>query len=426
MTGATVLVYPHDLGIGGSQLNAIEIAAAVRDLGHAVIVAAQRGRLVERIEELGLEFVDLPAPHRRPSPVVVAALTALVRRRGVDIVHGYEWPPVLESVLAARRCRDVVPVATVMSMSVAPFIPSSVPVIVGTEAIRRAETAGRTRVTLLEPPVDLDHNDPGDRSRGLALRRGLGVGDHEIVVSMITRLAPELKLEGILTAVDVVAELATRYPLRLMIMGGGPATDEVADRARLANARAGRDVVLLTGEVGDPRPGYEAAEISLGMGGSALRALAYAIPLVVQGEHGFWQVFDDESLPRFLDAGWYGHGAGAHEGPVRLREALTGLLEDPLRRQRLGCLGRTLVEDRFSLQHAARIQAEVYAAALAHRRSRRDVARGDAAAVLRYARYEAARQWRRRRGREQVDDFNARPVLAPSTAGPGAAAGART
>ena len=31
-----VLVYPHTMEIGGSQLNAIEIAAAVRDRGHDV------------------------------------------------------------------------------------------------------------------------------------------------------------------------------------------------------------------------------------------------------------------------------------------------------------------------------------------------------------------------------------------------------
>ena len=53
-----IAVYPHDLGIGGSQLNAIEIAAGVRDLGHHPFVVGRPGALVERIHELGLEFVE--------------------------------------------------------------------------------------------------------------------------------------------------------------------------------------------------------------------------------------------------------------------------------------------------------------------------------------------------------------------------------
>ena len=38
-----IVVYPHRLEIGGSQINAIELAAAVRDLGHEVIVFGQPG-----------------------------------------------------------------------------------------------------------------------------------------------------------------------------------------------------------------------------------------------------------------------------------------------------------------------------------------------------------------------------------------------
>ena len=34
-----VLVYPHSMEIGGSQLNAVELGGAVRDLGHDVVVA---------------------------------------------------------------------------------------------------------------------------------------------------------------------------------------------------------------------------------------------------------------------------------------------------------------------------------------------------------------------------------------------------
>ena len=133
-----ILVYPHDLGIGGSQLNAIELAAAVQRLGHEVVVYGRPGPLNRRIEELGLEFVPSPEPHLRPTPSVVKALVRLARERKIDILHGYEWPPALESLIASRRTPGTAAVATVMSMSVAPFIPKSMPLLVGTQEILKS------------------------------------------------------------------------------------------------------------------------------------------------------------------------------------------------------------------------------------------------------------------------------------------------
>ena len=50
---------------------------------------------------------------------------------------------------------------------------------------------------------------------------------------------------------------------------------------------AGRQVVLLTGEIADPRPAYAAADVVVGQGGSALRGMAFGKPLVVVGEGRF-------------------------------------------------------------------------------------------------------------------------------------------
>ena len=73
-----ILVYPHDLKMGGSQTNAIELAAAVSRLGHECIVFGRRGTLCDRIEELGLEFIESPEPGRRPSLKIARALRQIV------------------------------------------------------------------------------------------------------------------------------------------------------------------------------------------------------------------------------------------------------------------------------------------------------------------------------------------------------------
>ncbi len=74
------LVYPHATGIGGSQLNAVEIASAVRDLGHEMLIVSRPGPLVEKIRQLGLPHVLLDERAvRRPSARAAAQLTDLAR-----------------------------------------------------------------------------------------------------------------------------------------------------------------------------------------------------------------------------------------------------------------------------------------------------------------------------------------------------------
>src|SRR4029077_20107783 len=103
-------------------------------------------------------------------------------------------------------------------------------------------------------------------------------------------LASELKREGILEAVRASARLGIDIPLRMVIVGDGPARKDIELAARTTNVLVGREVVALTGSMADPRPAYAAADVVFGMGSSALRGMAFAKPLVVQGEQGFWEL----------------------------------------------------------------------------------------------------------------------------------------
>ncbi|MGN6326413.1 glycosyltransferase [Pseudolysinimonas sp.] len=413
-----ILVYPHDLGMGGSQLNAVELAAGVRDLGHDVVVAGRPGALNARISELGLDFVELPRPGKRPSPTVARALRDLIDARSLDLLHGYEWPPTLEAELAAVGRPRVAVVSTVMSMAVPPFIPSGADLVVGTREIADHEVRrrGRRRVHVVEPPVDLSYNRPDLDLDVAGFRARYALDDDRVTVVAVARFAHELKLEGTLTAIDVAAE---EPRMQLVLVGDGPARDEVAARADRANSAAGRRAVVLTGALADPRPAYAAAHISLGMGGSALRALAFGSPLVVQGERGFWRLLTPESLESFLWTGWYGVGEGPESGASRLRGILGPLLGDAARRADLGAYGLQVVRAGFSLEQAAQRQAEIYAAAVQEPPSRAVRRRGDVASLARYSAYYARKRLRRLQGSERADDFNARPVAARNAAAPG-------
>ena len=107
----------------------------------------------------------------------------------------------------------------------------------------------------------------------------------------------------------------------------------------------------------DPRPAYAAADIVIGMGGSALRGLAFAKPLIVVGEDGFSELLTPDNVSTFLSQGWYGRGPGSMgAGSSAMRAALQKLIDDPDLRKNLSASSRQLVLDRFSLKGAAQLQ----------------------------------------------------------------------
>jgi glycosyltransferase involved in cell wall biosynthesis len=408
-----VLVYPNSMEVGGSQLNAVQLAGAIRDRGHEVILLSEAGALVERVRKMGIEHVELPWHRRRPSRKVIRIISDLVRRRDIDVVHGHEWPPIIEAFFGRRFLHHAPVVGTVMSMSVAPFLPRSVPLTVGTEFIRHAAiAAGHRDVELLEPPVDTRADNPSVDGRSLRAKQGIRAD--EVLIGMVCRLVPDLKLEGLLLACDAVRELvAAGKPVRLMIVGDGRARDAVAKRVAEVNLAVGYEVVLLTGEMADPSPAYAAADIIIGQGGSALRGMAFAKPLVVVGEEGFSELLTPESTPTFLRQGWYGLGSGSlGTGVPALRLALDRLVGSPELRHELGLFGRQLVEQRFSLDHAAAILETMYVSAIQKPVAFNRLFPDFANVTTRLIGNKLQQKYRRWVGTAPTDDSNARNLIA--------------
>jgi glycosyltransferase involved in cell wall biosynthesis len=311
--------------------------------------------------------------------------------------------------MAAKGLPNAVAVCTIMSMAVAPFLPKWMPLVVGTQQISALEqSSGRLNVNLIEPPVDLQHNGSVDAANIDRFRQQWGLGDLPLVVC-VSRLVPELKSEGIFTAIDVAGTLADTLPFQLLIVGEGKARPAMEEAAAQVNQRAGRRAVVLTGELTDPRPAYAAADVVLGMGGSALRSLAFAKPLIVQGERGYFRTLTPESVEEFRWQGWYGNGEGSEEGMSALDRELSALLVNAERRREMGAFGRQVVEE-FSLERAARRQLTIYrdaqSAGAEQRRNFLDTGRS----ILGLAHYYAGQRLARWRGRQRADDFNANPV----------------
>ena len=203
-----------------------------------------------------------------------------------------------------------------------------------------------------------------------------------------------------------VAMLAPETGAQLVVVGDGPARAHLEDVAARVNAGTGTTTVTLTGELADPRPAYAAGDVLLGMGGSALRAMAFAKPLIVLGELGFALPLTPDTVDTFLWQGFYGLGDGDRR-PDGLADLLRPLLGDPALRAELGSFARRFVEDRFSLVSAGERQELLYTEWITSHASRATLVTEGARTATQVLTHKVRQRLDRWRGREATEDFNA-------------------
>ena len=345
-----ILVFSHRLEIGGTQVNAIEIASGLRDFhGHDVVLFATPGPMVRFAKEKGLRFIPAPDSYLHPSLARMRALLGVVRREKPDLLHVWDWWQVIDAFYAVHLVKRVPMVVSDMMMDLTRILPKYVPTTFGIPAlVEQARRSGRRHVDLLTPPVDVAINAPNAVDPRPFIER-FELRDDQINIVTVSRLATHLKGESLVRSIEAVRHLGREFPLRLLIVGEGAARAELEQLARQANAELGRAAVVLTGALLDPRAAYAAASIVIGMGGSSLRGLAFAKPLIVVGEGGFAEIFDATTAEMFYHRGMYGRGRGDADSE-RLTQCVRKLVDGSTALPELGQFGRRFVVERFSLQ----------------------------------------------------------------------------
>lgn len=351
-------MFPHHLEIGGSQTNCIDWATELRDSSnHEVVFCATPGPAGEIIAERGFRLLELPRPGRTPSWTVTRTVLDVTRQEHPDVVHAFEWPQILNAFYGAHLQARVPLLGTVLSMAVQTMLPRSIPLTYGSvEMAEEARIRHRAAVYLLEPPVDVRANAPG-AADGPAFRNALDITPDTVAVVVVSRLISWLKAEGLFRAIESAGHLYPENHLRLIIVGGGPVQAELQRCASDCNDRHGAEVVTLTGPLLDPRAAYDGADIVLGMGGSAMRGMAFQKPCIVLGELGFSQMLTAQTAGAFVKAGFYGVGNGI---PSDLTSQMRVLIGSPELRAELGSFSRELVVDRFGLQQSTARLVHMY------------------------------------------------------------------
>lgn len=346
-----VLVHLNSLGLGGTQINAVDLAAQMRGRGVESVLVGARDTIPTGPSMIEVAAArDMEISLYDPAPAIFSRarqVTALARRHQVDLVHVYgSWgggarPTYWGPALFARKPW----VQTVYEMSVSAKIHRHMPMIVGTGYQRDEQHDRPGRTILISPPVDLIENQPD--VHGASHFRMANRIDDGLLLVIVSRLDSSMKSVPIIAAIDAMSVLAPTGAT-LAIVGTGDNVAAIQSRADAVNERVGRHAVRLIGPMADPRPAYAAADIMLGMGGSAARSLAFAKPLVVQGEAGWSLLFEPSSAETLARSSFWSPDA-VPDPAARLAATIAPLVADSARRNELGRFGRTFAGERFAL-----------------------------------------------------------------------------
>lgn len=360
-----ILVYLHELVLGGTTVNSIELATALRDLhGHDVVLFSTPGPMAKLVEDSGLRFLPAPVATVLPSPARMRALREAVRRERPDLLYVWETWPCIDAYYAVHLPMGIPMLVTDMTMHVTRVLPRELITTFGTpELVDQARAAGRRKVELILPPVDVRLNAPGVVDQ-TSFRRRFGIAAGDITLVTVSRLVESMKGESLIRTLESVRTLGSHLPLRLLIVGDGSARAGIARLADDVNAQLGRPAVILTGAMLDPRPAYAAADIVIGMGGSSLRGMAFGKPVIVVGERAFSAPFTPATAEHFYYKGFYGVG-GDSPSDDRLSADIRSLAERPEELPALGDFSRQFVAQRFSLDVVSTRLSEICSAAVA-------------------------------------------------------------
>ena len=353
-----ILVFPDELDISGGARNTIELCAALRDLhGYEVVLFATPGPMVNVVQEKGLRFLPAPPARFHPSPARVRAFEDAVRRERPDLIYVWEWWECVEAYYNVYLRMRIPMVVTSMAMSVSRLLPKQVPTTFGTqELVDQARSSGWRKVELLVPPVDVVSNAPGVADPQ-PLRERYGIQSGDVTLVTVSRLDACMKAESLLRTFEVVRRLGRDLPLRLLVVGDGTARTNLACLASAINNELNRPAVVLTGALLDPRPAYAAADIIIGMGGSALRGMAFGKPAIVVGERGFCDLLTEDTARAFLYKGIFGYGDGTPSNAHMIAQ-IRHLAMRPKERAFLGQFSRDFVVNHFSLESVCTRLAE--------------------------------------------------------------------
>lgn len=301
---ATILQVIPRLEQGGAEWVVLELSRAVMRAGGRSLVASFGGRLEPELINHGAEPVRLPVHSKNPLQMIanIRRLRALIREKGVDLLHAHSRAPAWSAMLAARS--ETKPFITYYHGAYKSGGPlkrlynSSMvrgDVVIANsaftaDAIAAAYPTRRGRLRIIPPGADLDRFDPGALADERIDRLAAAWGLQEAPGLRILMPARLTDWKGHHVALDAAVLLRALIssgqipPLTLVFCGGadGQLSYEAGLRERIVELGVD-DMVHMVGDCADMTAAYGWSDVVLS---AATRPEAFGRALVEAGAMG--------------------------------------------------------------------------------------------------------------------------------------------
>lgn len=325
-----------ELGGGGVERGAIDIAAALQAAGHRAIIASSGGGQVPEILRAGAEHIELKMASKNPLTMRANSrrLAKIIAREGVDIIHARSRAPAWSAMAAARRTG--IPYLTTFhgtynfsgrlkhkynSVMARGDLVIANSHFIGAH-IRANYDLDPARIRVIARGIDLAQFDPAK----LRAERVLDIAEHW----QIDNGVPTIMLAGRLTRwkgqevlIDALAQLGVR-PLTCLLVGGDQGRTRYRKELETKIEACGlNEVVRIVGHTGDMPAALMLADVVVSastdpeaFGRVVAEAQAMGRPVVVANHGGAAeQVVDGKT-------GWVFEPGNADDLAAKLTQAL--------------------------------------------------------------------------------------------------------
>jgi glycosyltransferase involved in cell wall biosynthesis len=330
----TILQVIPQLETGGAERTVIEVAEAIVRAGGQALVASEGGRLGDELAAAGGELISFPAGTKNPARIVANArrLAALIRERGVDLVHARSRAPAWSAYLACRWTKRpfVTTYHGIYNQKSAPkawyngVMARGDLVIANSQytadIVRQRHGTPDSRLRVIERAVDLDRFSPAAVSpeRIARLRQGWGVPASARLILHAARLTRWKGQRVVIEAAGLVRDQPWFRDAVIVLAGDDQGRTEYRAglQARIdALGLAGK--VFLPGHCADMPAAFAAARLAVlppieaeAFGRASIEAQAMGCPVIVS---------DLGALPETLGAA--GQGTAPVGWPVKAGDA---------------------------------------------------------------------------------------------------------
>ena len=367
-----VLQVTHDLLPGGLQRVVLDLASGLNRAGHVAHICSLRGHgpLGQEVLDRGIPLWAMPWPERGADRLLFLKLLRLLKLEDYDVVHTHNTHAFLDGGLAALLAGTPARIHTdharafpdkLRYMMMERFMSHSYHKVVGVsehtaENLREYEGISPGKLAVILNGIDgAWYRDERDRLDRAALRRAAGLDRFSKVIGLGVRLEEQKGIRHLLEAMPAV--LARHPGTGLAVAGTGSLETELRAKALELGIS---DNVRFLGSYPQLTSFYPLLDAFVlpslweGLPLCLLEAMSLALPVVATAVGGVPDLLEDGTNARLVPPA----------DAAALASALTAMLDDFPKAQRMGEDARRAFEARYDSSVMVKNYLDLYRSAL--------------------------------------------------------------